>query len=836
MEIGQTISHYKILRKLGHGGMGDVYHAHDEKLDRSVALKVLKPEFVGDEDHRRRFLREARSAAAVTHPFIGSIYEAGETDGTLFIAMEYVDGQTIRGLLTKGALPVSDATRYATEIAEGLTIAHRSNLVHRDLKPDNVMVASNGHVKILDFGLAKLVEKRDQPTTLSISATQTAHETVAGVILGTPAYMSPEQARGEPVDSRSDIFSVGGTLYEMGTGKAPFLCSTQQDTLASILKDEPVSSHELNQEVPGELDRIISRCLHKKPEDRYNDTRDLVAALKALQRETTSTVPQPIRVQPRRPWARLVAGMAVAVALVGLVWVRPWESINDSSPSADRTRLVVLPFENLGDAEHEYFADGITGEITARLARLSGLGVISRTSAVKYKQTEKSLRQIGEDLDVSYVLEGTIQYASVNGMTRVRIHPQLIRVDDDTNVWGESYDEVLDDIFSVQSVIALQVAAALDVTLLDQEKRNLEVQPTDNQEAYDAFLRAQQLPVISPERSPLRIQLLESAVRLDPDFALAHAALSEAYSLTYHEGDRRDTNTQRALSAAKTALELDPNLPEAKLALGWYHYRVFRDYDRALEHLDMARQKLPNDSRVLHAVGIIQKRQGQFVEAIETFERALELSPRSGIFVLEIGICNRHLGRFADALRYFELTSEMAPDELGYHLGAKFSSRTLTTPERHSRATLARRVTSIICGTSSNWRKETTPRPWSMRTPAHSRWKGRRAMCRPRCESGKSRLSCRRSKKRTMPTNRVVRSSNPTWRRHRTTTESTSLWRRCTLDSSRNKKPSSMPLRRRNSCPSRETLHPDRTYWRTLRRSKCEWVNTTPPLRSWINF
>jgi serine/threonine-protein kinase len=246
IERPDRVSHYRILHELGRGGMGVVFKAHDEKLNRPVALKVLKPEFVGDEERRERFLREAHSAAAVTHPFIASIYDAGESDGALFISMEYVEGVTMRARIAKGPLPIPDAQRYATEIAEGLAKAHQSRLVHRDMKPDNVMVASDGHVKILDFGLAKLVEKRDEAATLSMTAAS-PELTVQGEILGTPAYMSPEQVRGESVDSRSDIFSFGVTLYELVIGKAAFRGPTHQDTLAAILKDEPPPSVEVNQ-------------------------------------------------------------------------------------------------------------------------------------------------------------------------------------------------------------------------------------------------------------------------------------------------------------------------------------------------------------------------------------------------------------------------------------------------------------------------------------------------------------------------------------------------------------------------------------------------------------
>jgi TolB-like protein/tRNA A-37 threonylcarbamoyl transferase component Bud32/Flp pilus assembly protein TadD len=676
--VGRVLAHFKIVEKIGSGGMGDVYRARDTKLNRDVALKVLDPAVAEDPERRMRFQREAQAVAALKHPNIVTIYSVEEADGVVFLTMELLEGDSLAGVIPPDGVTPERFFEVAVPLTDAVASAHKKQITHRDLKPANIMFDAEGHLKVLDFGLAKLLAVEpgagDETLAMNVGVTQD------GRILGTTAYMSPEQAEGKPVDHRSDIFSLGIILYELATGARPFKGETSMAVLSSILKDTPESVTEQKQALPSSLGPIVERCLSKSRDARYQSAVDLGNDLRQLQQAVASgradigsrsATPKTRAGATAGPASNLMRYVFPVVALLALgvffFSKRQGGPTEGSSPGVDRTRLVVLPFENLGNAEHEYFADGITGEITARLARLSGLGVISRTSAVKYKQTEKSLRQIGEELDVDYVLEGTIQYAGVGGATRVRIHPQLIRVDDDTNVWGESFDEVLDDIFSVQSAIALQVAAALDVTLLDQEKRNIEAQPTGNQEAYDAFLRAQELPVISAERSPLRIQLLESAVRLDPNFALAHAALSQAYSLAYHEGERRAANAPRALSAAQKALELEPDLPEANLALGWYHYRVFRDYDRALEYLNLARLQLPNDSRVVHAVGIIKKRQGRFEEAIKSFERGLELSPRSETFVFEIGICNRYLRRYADALRYYGLTLALAPDELAIH-------------------------------------------------------------------------------------------------------------------------------------------------------------------------
>ncbi len=385
--IGETISHYRILAKLGEGGMGVVYKAADTKLGRTVALKVLKPEYVGDEEYRQRFLREARSAAAVTHPYIAAIHDADEADGTLFIAMEYVEGVTLRALLHEGTVPLSVAQRFAVEIAEGLAKAHTNQIIHRDLKPDNVMIGNDGHVKILDFGLAKLLERRDETTATQVGGLPTVQGTVTvrGEILGTPAYMSPEQVRGQAVDARSDVFAFGSTLYEMLTGRAAFRGATAQDTLAAVLLEDPPSASDINPQISRELDQILARTLQKDPAARYQNTQDLVADLNrswhmSERRTAAATTVTLSEVTKMRPWLVrsrigkiLAVGMAIVLIAIGALWGisqltdRSQRSLSPAGGSAGVPAIAVFPFSYRGSAESAYLAQGMVELLSNKL-------------------------------------------------------------------------------------------------------------------------------------------------------------------------------------------------------------------------------------------------------------------------------------------------------------------------------------------------------------------------------------------------------------------------------------------------------------------------------------
>ncbi len=656
--IGQTVSHYKILEKLGEGGMGVVYKAEDIKLKRTVALKFLSPQALGTKEDRTRFVLEAQSAAALNHPNICTIHEIDETQGRSFIAMEWVDGLVLKDKIRSGSLDLGEALNIAIQVGEGLREAHERGIIHRDIKSANIIVTPRGQAKIMDFGLAKTPDR--------------AQLTRTGTTVGTAAYMSPEQALDGKVDHRSDLWSLGVVVFEMVSGQLPFRGDHEQAVMYSIVNEEPKSLTGLRTGVPVELGRIVGKCLAKDASERYQTAADLIADLRHLQRMVTerpltrSTGSQARigRLVRHWPWvAVLVVIIALSIGPLRRHFAPPEEQ---SFPR--RTMLVVLPFDNLGAAEDEYFADGITEEITSRLATRRELGVISRTSAIQYKETRKTIKQIGEELGVDYVLEGTVRWdRSAEGESRVRVTPQLIRVSDDTHLWSESYDRVLEDIFGVQSDIAGQVIEQLGITLLEPERWALEARPTENLDAYQAYLRGQDYSsrdMYSEENWQLVIKMFERAVELDPTFAAAYAALSVAHSQLINLGvDRTQTRLAMAKEAVDKALALKPELPEAFLALGYYYYWGLREYDKALEAFAVAGEGLPSENAVLEATAWIRRRQGHWEEALDLAKRAFHLSPRDGELARELGNIYGALHKHAKANEYYDRSIALAPDQ-----------------------------------------------------------------------------------------------------------------------------------------------------------------------------
>jgi TolB-like protein len=523
--------------------------------------------------------------------------------------MAYIEGRSLREKAEAGPLELEEAVNLAADIARGLQEAHEKDIVHRDIKSANVMVTKKGQGKITDFGLAKLAD--------STRVTKT------GTSLGTAAYMSPEQARGEDVDQRSDIWSLGVVLYEMLTGRLPFRGDRHEAVIFQIVHEvqEPITA--IRGDIPLELERIANKCLEKEPANRYQYVDELLMDLGQEKRPSTA--------RPKRSLIKYgIPALVILFAAVMFMIFNPFQSATTPDEKKGSVKVAVLPFENLGAPEDEYFADGITDEITSKLAVVAGLAVISRTSATKYKNTDKGLREIGKELGVDYVLEGTIRWDKRGEHEKVRITPQLINVSDDFHVWAENYEREIEEIFAVQADIASQIAEALDIALLTSESQSLEARPTESFDAYQAYLRgvdlSRQESRVDDKR--LGIQMLERAVELDPEFALAYATLSEAHSLMYFLGwDRTEARLSRARAAVDTALELQPDLSEAHLALAKYHYNGDQDYERALDVLTIVEKALPNDSQILKAR--IQARRGEYEEAVDLLEAAFELSAGS---------------------------------------------------------------------------------------------------------------------------------------------------------------------------------------------------------------
>ena len=663
---GGRIGPFRIERELGRGGAGVVYLGHDTKLDRPVAIKSLPAELMGNPRARSRFAREARVLASLNHPNIATIYEElEEAEGTVYLVLEYVPGETLAERVRRGQLKVEEALTIGLQIAEAVAAAHEHGVVHRDLKSGNIKITPEGKVKVLDFGLAKAVgsETLEQQSTI----------TKPGQVIGTPSYMSPEQARGEAADERSDIWSFGCVLYEILTGKAPFKSDTISGTLACILEHTPDWAA-LPETTPANIQILVRRCLEKDPRRRLQHIGDAVIEISETLRlpSTTVTVPTPASVsfmpsivgkRKLRRMAIIICG-AVIIALcgVGLLLIGRMQI---PPPSKEKV-LVVLPFENLGSADDEYFAAGITDAITARLAGISGLGVISRQSAMQYKGRKESARVIGEELGVDYILEGTVQRERPSDPTsRVRVIPQLIRTSDDRHVWAETYDKDMSEVFQVQSDLAERVAQALDITLFEPERQALRSRPTENMEAYDYYLRGNDYYHRSTLESDVSIAMgmYEKAVELDATFALAYAALTRAHlDMYWFHYDRSEERLLKAKGAVEKAFELDAELPEVRLALGMYYYHGHLDYARALEQFGIARKSQPNNSGLLACIGYVQRRQGEFEQALVNFKRACELDPLSGHLTNELAETFMLLRRYPEAKRYFERTISLNPD------------------------------------------------------------------------------------------------------------------------------------------------------------------------------
>jgi len=658
---GSQIGRFRIEQELGRGAVGVVYLAHDTKLDRPVAIKSLPAEVMGNRMALSRWKREARLLASLNHPNIATIHEELEVaEGVGYLVLEYVPGQTLAERITKRPLKLEEALTIALQIAEAVSAAHEHDVIHRDLKPGNIKITPEGRVKVLDFGLAKTVG--GEPSEKLSTTTE------PGKIIGTPAYMSPEQARGQPVDHRSDIWSFGCVLYEMLTGKVPFKGETTSDTLANILKHDP-NWQALPWTTPPKIQTLLQRCLEKDPQRRLQHISDAgieiretlnipTTALSSISFKSETTAKSKLR------RTAMIIGAAVIIVLFGIaMWFISKKQI---PPPSKEIRLVVLPFENLGSAEDEYFAAGITDAITARLANIHGLGVISRQSAMQYKKKEKSAKQIANELRVDYILEGTVQRERPSDPnSRVRIIPQLVRASNDTHVWAQAYDNDMSEVFRVQSDLAEQVAQALDITLVERERQALRSRPTENMEAYDYFLRGNQYFYRSDLENDRKIavQMYERAVELDPTFALAYAQISRCHAHMYwlhhdHTGER----IWMARKAVDKALQIAPDLPETHLALGTYYYYGRLDYDHALEEFAIARKNLPNNGDLLSYIGFVQRRQGKFQGALANIKRASELDPLSNIITLTLGETFELIRNYSEAMRCYDRAISLTPD------------------------------------------------------------------------------------------------------------------------------------------------------------------------------
>ncbi len=643
--IGKTIARYHILAKLGAGGMGVVYRAHDAQLDRDVAFKILPDETVQSEEARSRLLREARTASQLSHPHICHVYEAGQADGHVYIAMELLDGTALSESIPPKGLPLETILRIGTHIAEALAHAHGKGVIHRDLKANNVIVTPDGRAVVLDFGLAKRELMEDEGTTESLSIAATA----TGVIMGTPTYLSPEVLQGGRATAQSDIWALGVVLYDMASGNLPFQGRSIAELCGAILKDTP---EPLSERVHPGLRAVIQRCLAKEPSQRYKLASEAQAALQALQPGSGSGSGSGIHTRPH--WGRLgvyAAGIAVTAATVLVATdVIRWPAQIGGGASGVRIRsLAVLPLANLsGDSRQEYFADGLTDELIADLASIKSLKVISRTSAMRYKGASKPLPEIAHELGVDGIVEGSV----LRSNDRVRIKVQLIEAASDRHLWAQSYDRDTRDILAMQSEVGRDIAERIHVQLSPGEQERATSARPVNPQAYELYLRGRFY--WNKRTKDALLQALgnfNQAVRIDSTYAAAYAGLADTYVLMpVYAGSPPRESFPLARAAALKALKIDEHLAEAHASLG--RVKLFYDWDWAGAETEFRRaiELKPNLSTAHHWYSIYLRDVGRLKEAIAEASRALELDPVNLIINANLGDTYFYAGQFDQAV------------------------------------------------------------------------------------------------------------------------------------------------------------------------------------------
>ena len=710
---GARLGPYEVLAPIGAGGMGEVYRARDTRLKREVAVKVLPESFSQDPERLRRFEQEALAASALNHPNILTIHDIGSENGAPYVVSELLEGQTLRDALSKGAFPEGKAIEYGVQIANGMAAAHEKGIVHRDLKPDNIFVTRDGRLKILDFGLAKLTqtEKRTEPTTESPTATAATNP---GVVLGTIGYMSPEQVKGLPADPRSDVFSFGAVLYEMLSGKRAFSKPSSAETLSAILRDEPAP---LSPEtVPSPLQNVVRRCLEKEPEDRFQSARDLAFALKessGIQTAVSGTRPKTEdRKTLRTALAILAVGVIAAIAF-NFGWIRQRLA---GTPAVSVRSLAVLPLQNLsGDQEQDYFADGMTEALTASLAQIRSVKVISRTSAMQYKGSKKPLKEIAKELGVDAIVEGSFARSG----DRVRITAQLIQGATDLHFWAKTFDRELGDCLTLQGEIAGAIADQIEAELTQDEQSRLAMKRPVAAKAYEAYLRGRFFMDEGGEKGlQSALEQFNKALEIQSDYAAPYAGIASYYALLpFYSSQSPAEVFPKARKAAEKSVELDDTLAAAHASLAYIRAYYEWDWAAAEKEFKKAIDLMPNLADAHFSYSRFLAAAGRMDEAIAETRKAEELDPRELDLKANRAILFYFQGKNDDALKELKEISQADPELSTAHWGlglsyeqkgmAKEALASLQEATKHSKS---RRLSSSLAHAQAKFGQPTQAR------------------------------------------------------------------------------------------------------------------------------
>jgi TolB-like protein/tetratricopeptide (TPR) repeat protein/predicted Ser/Thr protein kinase len=661
MEPGRRLGHFEIQRKLGQGGMGEVYLARDTRLDRPVAIKILPADTAADAGRRARFAREARAASALNHPGIAHIYDVGEEDGIHFIAMEYVEGADLARRIAAGPLGLDEALSVAIQAASALEAARGKGIIHRDIKPANIALTDRGEVKVLDFGLAKMTPAAGPD---SVDLTMSMGRTADGAVLGTVRYMSPEQGKGREVDTRSDLFSLGLVIHEMITGEPAFAGEGFGDTLAAIMTEQPPGLAAPGREVPAELERIVRKCLEKDPDHRYQTPRDLLVDLKNLQRGgagATSAAPPPAK--PARP-SFMARRARILVPVLVLAALAAWFLKPGAEAGIDS--LVVVPFVNTtGDPEIEYLCDGVTETLINALADVPDLRVISRISAYTLKGREIDPADVGALMDVDALLLGRV----VRHGDELDITTELVMAADSRQVWGRRYTRPVGQVQSISQDITGTIAKTLELELGGEVADKAEQREAADPEAYRLYLQGQYFTTGTMREMDGAIEFYEKALAIAPDYALAWAGLAQAHARQmFLRGTARDANVVQATEAARMALKFGPELPESLAASGLIKMYFDQDWEGAGEDLRRAYELASGNTLAVITYGDFLLFSGRYEEAVAVYHEASRLDPLSHVAAHDLGFAYMALHDYEKAEAQFRRAIDLNPNWVWGHI------------------------------------------------------------------------------------------------------------------------------------------------------------------------